>query len=295
MKYSSFTLEDINEEQRLLMSPGRFDSVRRSPLLSGRFGMFDMSEMSLQSEVHYEPSFELNWEDTDQKICSLEESSSQFNDTIETSTSIITPKLCKEILESKKLPDFIRKELAGVITKAIMHTKAKFFIIRGTVPTLAQNNTRSFNYSLGFFNTGRTENNEEEKYLWKSAEQGAEICNCPKSKCLKLYCKCFASDKFCKGCKCIDCHNTKFHEPEILEAKNAIREKSPVRLKRHCIEKNEKVSCACSKSECSKKYCECLRKGKRCGIDCTCKNCRNQNALRAFTRYKHPLKKQKIE
>ena len=33
-------------------------------------------------------------------------------------------------------------------------------------------------------------------------------CNCKKSKCLKLYCECFASELFCDGCNCTECRNT---------------------------------------------------------------------------------------
>jgi hypothetical protein len=33
-------------------------------------------------------------------------------------------------------------------------------------------------------------------------------CNCKKSKCLKLYCECFAAELFCEGCNCLDCSNT---------------------------------------------------------------------------------------
>lgn len=32
-------------------------------------------------------------------------------------------------------------------------------------------------------------------------------CNCKKSKCLKLYCECFAANKFCEGCNCQNCSN----------------------------------------------------------------------------------------
>ena len=27
-------------------------------------------------------------------------------------------------------------------------------------------------------------------------------CNCKKSKCLKLYCECFAAENFCQSCNC---------------------------------------------------------------------------------------------
>lgn len=38
-------------------------------------------------------------------------------------------------------------------------------------------------------------------------------CKCKNSKCLKLYCVCFQTGKFCDGdlCKCKDCHNTEQH------------------------------------------------------------------------------------
>lgn len=33
-------------------------------------------------------------------------------------------------------------------------------------------------------------------------------CNCKKSRCLKLYCECFAADSYCHGCHCQSCMNT---------------------------------------------------------------------------------------
>jgi hypothetical protein len=33
-------------------------------------------------------------------------------------------------------------------------------------------------------------------------------CNCKKSRCLKLYCECFAGELYCDGCNCNDCHNS---------------------------------------------------------------------------------------
>ena len=32
-------------------------------------------------------------------------------------------------------------------------------------------------------------------------------CGCKNSKCLKLYCDCFAIGEYCKGCLCTGCHN----------------------------------------------------------------------------------------
>lgn len=32
-------------------------------------------------------------------------------------------------------------------------------------------------------------------------------CNCRNSKCIKLYCDCYANGTFCNGCNCSDCFN----------------------------------------------------------------------------------------
>lgn len=45
-------------------------------------------------------------------------------------------------------------------------------------------------------------------------------CNCKKSKCLKLYCECFANNKFCgPSCACNGCSNLADHDNERLLAK----------------------------------------------------------------------------
>ena len=37
-------------------------------------------------------------------------------------------------------------------------------------------------------------------------------CNCKKSKCLKLYCECFANQLFCsKECECQNCANVELN------------------------------------------------------------------------------------
>lgn len=40
-------------------------------------------------------------------------------------------------------------------------------------------------------------------------------CNCKNSKCLKLYCECFASGTYCNtSCNCQSCHNNEVHHEE---------------------------------------------------------------------------------
>lgn len=51
-------------------------------------------------------------------------------------------------------------------------------------------------------------------------EVSTKSCNCKKSKCLKLYCECFANNKFCgANCACNGCHNSLDHDEERLHAK----------------------------------------------------------------------------
>ena len=56
-------------------------------------------------------------------------------------------------------------------------------------------------------------------------------CNCKKSRCLKLYCECFANGEYCIDCSCQDCSNTIQNEKEKLEAFNYVKDKNPIALK----------------------------------------------------------------
>lgn len=54
-----------------------------------------------------------------------------------------------------------------------------------------------------------------------SQNKKTRICNCKKTKCLKLYCDCFAAGEFCQDeCNCCDCSNTISNK----EARNKIIE-----------------------------------------------------------------------
>lgn len=60
----------------------------------------------------------------------------------------------------------------------------------------------------------RSTNSNNKKKLFKKTEKSSEdnnlkpTCNCKKSKCLKLYCECFAKGLICGiDCNCSDCHN----------------------------------------------------------------------------------------
>ena len=56
-------------------------------------------------------------------------------------------------------------------------------------------------------------------------------CNCKKSRCLKLYCECFAAGEVCRDCNCIDCANIEDNEEERLAKMMQLMERNPTAFK----------------------------------------------------------------
>lgn len=58
--------------------------------------------------------------------------------------------------------------------------------------------------------SGDSSNDDTTKLLIPISNRKA--CNCKKSKCLKLYCECFAARMYCVNCNCVECHNNSQHD-----------------------------------------------------------------------------------
>ena len=117
---------------------------------------------------------------------------------------------------------------------------------------------------LNYKNNLESKHKEENNSF--SFKKDKPCCSCTKTKCIKKYCECFANNKLCIDCHCQNCMN---------KSQNYnYTQKSSINISGEVNDFDETI-CTCSKSNCSKKYCECYKLGKKCTNKCRCINCMN--------------------
>ena len=181
----------------------------------------------------------------------------------------------------RQLPIIIEPEMVSNNIPDTLESRLYENQLQHVPPTAPQQSYRQEQYQLPIDPIPRPVISQESKKSEKEPLEEAR-CNCRKSKCLKLYCECFAAQRTCNGsCSCLDCYNKEeygelrgyFLQDTLEKNPNAFKSK----FKKLDAEKLtlHTRGCNCKKTGCLKRYCECYSADTKCTNLCKCTECCN--------------------
>jgi hypothetical protein len=78
-----------------------------------------------------------------------------------------------------------------------------------------------------------------------------------------MYCDCFAAGAFCAGCACKDCCNKESKRDQVMAARAKVIQRDAAAFTPKVVQEGSGTAhrrgCACKKSKCLLKYCECFQ------------------------------------
>ncbi|MBA0614525.1 hypothetical protein Godav_014815 [Gossypium davidsonii] len=142
--------------------------------------------------------------------------------------------------------------------------------------------------------------------------EACKHCNCRRSRCLKLYCECFAAGIYCEDCcACENCLNKPDYEDIVLDIRHQIELRNPLAFAPPIVNPSNdspnvtgdenlmntpsarhKRGCKCKRSKCLKKYCECYRAKVGCSDGCHCEDCDNSFGKKSESMFQRVEKQQ---
>ena len=178
-----------------------------------------------------------------------------------------------------------------------MISNSNMFKINQRIPPQTGYFNNNYNYNNRTYNNNIINNNSEVQRQSQILTQRTIInnnnsgnnnkikCTCSKTGCTKKYCACFSKGILCDGCECKNCENCvpRINElslrpglDSVIKGERMLENDDYNKKEEIQINKNQRVICNCTKSNCMKKYCECFKQGFNCNSLCRCLDCKNK-------------------